>query len=97
MSNGADYPEHIGLAWRKTRNFCAKARDIVVGAGGGHVLHSAASCDEWVLKQGKLACPVDYVVKFCGQEITVVGRFHRFLELSGGSFPFQCALFPVVD
>ena len=41
--------------------------------------------------------PVDYVVKFCGQEITVVGRFHRFLELSGGSFPFQCALFPVVD
>ena len=63
--------EDVRLSRREPRKTRAEAVDIVMGAGRGHVLHSATCRHERILEDGELAGPTDGFVEPAGQESRV--------------------------
>src|SRR5688572_12699901 len=71
VADRADDEEDVGLARGKPGEARAEAIDVVVGAGGRHVLHAAAGGDEGVLEDGVFAGPAEGRVEATGDERVV--------------------------
>lgn len=71
-----------------------------MGTGSRHVLHTTASCDEGIMKQGELSSPTYYIVEFSCDPTAA----HSFLSLKftlpvmpNLLFPVECPFFPRID
>src|SRR4026207_509944 len=78
---GAPREEPAGLAGREARQAGAESIDVIVRAGGGHVLHAAARGHERVLEDGVLPGPADGLAQLRGEEVAYSHSSPRFFQM----------------
>src|SRR5262249_60939937 len=81
VADGPHHKEDVSLTGREARQTRPEAVDVIVRAGGGHVLHPAACRHERVLENGEFARPPQGLIELGGEESAYSHSSPRFCQM----------------